>query len=142
MSLYESECIILKTYNLAESDKIFVGFTKKYGIIRGVAKGAKRLKSRFGAALEPFSVVEIEYYQKQDRELVSLRGIDLLESYFKSNGESNFLLTFTYLFEVLVEILPSNLTDETAYRMSKIKVLYTIYFVKNVRLPEKTIQPE
>lgn len=119
MSLYESEAIVLRTYSLAESDKIFLAFTRAQGMVRGVAKGAKRLKSRFGAALEPFSIVQIEYFQKQDRELASLRTIDLIESSFVSISNAEFYRTFSYLCEVLTEILPINLTDETAYRMVK-----------------------
>lgn len=119
MSLYESEAIILRTYNLAESDKIFLAFTRAQGTVRGVAKGAKRLKSRFGAALEPFSIVHLEYFQKQDRELASLRNVELLESSFVSISNPEFYRTFSYLCEILTEVLPVNLTDETAYRMVK-----------------------
>ena len=57
MPLIETESIILKTYNLAEADKIVLFLTRDHGVLRGVAKGAKRLKSRFGSGLEPFSIV-------------------------------------------------------------------------------------
>ena len=54
MSLIETESIILRSYNLAEADKIVVLLTRDHGVVRGVAKGAKRLKSKFGSGLEPF----------------------------------------------------------------------------------------
>jgi len=73
MALIETESIILKSYNLAEADKIVVFLSEDHGMIRGVAKGAKRLKSKFGSGLEPFSIVRITYKQKESVELV---GID------------------------------------------------------------------
>ena len=57
MSLIETESLVIKSYNLAEADRIVVFLTREHGMVRGVAKGAKRLKSKFGSSLEPFSVV-------------------------------------------------------------------------------------
>ncbi len=67
MGLVDTEGIILKTYSLAEADKIVVLLTQNEGLVRGVAKGAKRLKSRFGGGLEPFSIISISYFQKEER---------------------------------------------------------------------------
>ena len=75
MGLVETEGLVLKSYGLAEADKIVVLLTEKQGLVRGVAKGAKRLKSRFGGGLEPLTVVQTEYHQKDERELVSIRRI-------------------------------------------------------------------
>ncbi|HBR56430.1 MAG TPA: DNA repair protein RecO, partial [Blastocatellia bacterium] len=55
MPIFESESFVLKSYSLAEADRIVVFYTRNYGIVRGVAKGAKRLNSKFGSTLEPFS---------------------------------------------------------------------------------------
>ncbi len=84
MSLIETEGLILKSYPLAEADKIVLLLTERQGLVRGVAKGAKRLKSRFGGALEPFSIVDITYFQKEERELVSIRQIELKKSFFEN----------------------------------------------------------
>ena len=62
MPIYESESLVLKSHNLAEADRIVVFFTKVHGVVRGVAKGAKRLNSRFGSLLEPFTIVNLEYF--------------------------------------------------------------------------------
>ena len=52
MSLFETEALILRTYNLAEADKIVVCLSRSAGLIRGVAKNCRKLKNRFGASLE------------------------------------------------------------------------------------------
>ena len=119
MPLVESESLILRTYNLAEADKIVLFLTKEHGIVRGVAKGAKRLKSRFGSALEPFSVARITYFQKEVLELVSIQKMELIDSYFASASEPNFLQKFSYLTDVLVGSLPPHDPNEKLYRMTR-----------------------
>jgi len=84
MPLHETESIVLKSYNLAEADRIVVFFTRSFGVIRGVAKGARRTRSKFGSSLEPFSEISLEYFQKDDRELVSVQRADLVRSAFFS----------------------------------------------------------
>ena len=118
MALVETEGLILKTYSLAEADKIIIFFTKENGLIRGVAKGAKRLKSRFGGVLEPFTIVNLTYYQKEDRELVSISNIDLHKSFFAKAARPEFLQKFSYLFELLFEFAPPNEANERLYRMA------------------------
>src|SRR5215210_9357245 len=97
MPLFESESIVLRSYNLSEADRIVVFFTRDHGIVRGVAKGAKRLKSKFGSTLEPFSTVQLTYFQKEDRELVSVQNVELARSRFAPASDPEYLRIFSYL---------------------------------------------
>jgi DNA repair protein RecO (recombination protein O) len=117
MPLIETESLILKTYNLAEADKIVLLFTRDHGIVRGVAKGAKRLKSRFGSGLEPLTVVRVTYFQKEVLELVSIQNIELLESNFIAASNPEFLEKFAYLIDILGASVPPHDPNETLYRM-------------------------
>jgi DNA repair protein RecO (recombination protein O) len=120
MALHETSGLVLKTFSLAEADKIVVFLTPDFGLIRGVAKGAKRLKSRFGGGLEPFSEVSLSIFQKEERELVSIRGIELQKSYFEVISNPLFLQNFSYLAELLLEFVPANEPNERIYRMTKV----------------------
>ena len=120
MGLNETEALILKSYSLAEADKIVVFLTQNQGLIRGVAKGAKRLKSKFGGSLEPFSIVQITYFEKEERELVSIREIELIKSYFESASEPAFLQKFAYVADLLTEFAPPHDPNERLYRMVKV----------------------
>ncbi len=120
MSSIETEALVLKSYALAEADKIVVLLTRGEGVVRGVAKGAKRLKSRFGGGLEPFSIVQVSYYQKEERELVSINQVDLIKSYFEKAGEPEFFQKFAYLVELLIEFAPPHDPNEKLYRMAKV----------------------
>lgn len=119
MPLVESESLILKSYNLAEADKIVVLLTREHGIVRGVAKGAKRLKSRFGSGLEPFSIVAATYFEKETVELVSIQKVELLASNFAAAADPAFLGKFSYLAELLMAFSPPHDPNETLYRMTR-----------------------
>jgi DNA repair protein RecO (recombination protein O) len=120
MGLIETEALILKSYSLAEADKIVVFLTQNQGLVRGVAKGAKRLKSKFGGSLEPFSIVHITYFHKEERELVAIRESELVRSHFESASEPGFLQKFAYVAELLTEFAPPHDPNERLYRMVKV----------------------
>ena len=117
MPLVETESLVIKSYNLAEADKIVVLLTHDHGVVRGVAKGAKRLKSKFGSGLEPFSIVRVEYFEKEASELVSIQKVDLLQSNFTAASDPEFLQKFSYLGDLLITFSPPHDPNETLYRM-------------------------
>lgn len=117
MPIFESESFVLKSFNLAEADRIVVFYTRDFGIIRGVAKGVKRLNSKFGSTLEPFSTVKLTYFQKEDRELVSIQNAELLRSAFSAASDPGLLTLFSYLSELLIAFQPPNDPNEIVYRM-------------------------
>ena len=119
MPIYESESLVLKSHNLAEADRIVVFFTKVHGVVRGVAKGAKRLNSRFGSLLEPFTVVSLEYFEKEDRELVSIRHVDLVRSFFAEASDPAVLHSYCYIADLLIAFVPPRDANEKLYRMLK-----------------------
>lgn len=52
MQNFTTNAINLKSYNLSESDKIIVMYSKDKGIIRGVAKGVKKTTSKLGGRMD------------------------------------------------------------------------------------------
>ncbi|MEO7539776.1 MAG: DNA repair protein RecO [Pyrinomonadaceae bacterium] len=119
MSLIETESVVLKSYNLAEADRIVVFLTQDHGVVRGVAKGAKRLKSKFGSSLEPFSIVRMTYFEKESQELVSIDRAEIVRSNFSSASDPEFLQKFSYLGDLLISVSPPHDPNETLYRMAK-----------------------
>jgi len=61
--LYKEQGVVLRQHKLGEADKIITLMTQGSGKIRGVAKGIRRTKSRFGARLEPFTHVSVMLYR-------------------------------------------------------------------------------
>jgi DNA repair protein RecO (recombination protein O) len=117
MGLVETEAIILHTYKLAEADKVVVCMTQGAGLIRGVARGARRLKSRFGAGLEPFTHVNLSFFEKESRELVSIKGAEIIKSYFGAARDAEALEALQYLAELVREFAPPHQPEPKLFRM-------------------------
>jgi DNA repair protein RecO (recombination protein O) len=118
MSLVDTEALILRTYNLAEADKIVVCLTKSAGLVRGVAKGCRKLRNRFGASLEPFTFVNLTYYEKENHELVSIRQTEILKSNFNLSSDPSIVTGLAYLGDLLIEFSPPHQANELLFRMS------------------------
>src|SRR4030095_7842188 len=118
MPLVETEALVLRTYNLAEADKIVVCLSRAAGLIRGVAKGCRKLKNRFGASLEPFTLVNLSYYQKENQELVSLRQTEILKSHFNLSSDASILTALAYMGDLLVDFSPPHQANDTLFRMA------------------------
>lgn len=78
MALTRCEAIVVRTYPLGDTSRIAVLYSREFGLVRGVAKGARAPKSKFGAGLEPLSRVEVVLYRKEGRDLDLLSKIDVL----------------------------------------------------------------
>ena len=81
MALVTTQAIVLKSMRWGEADRILTFFSLRVGKVRGIARGARRMKSRFGGMLEPFSFINLTFFDKRNDSLASVRQIDALESF-------------------------------------------------------------
>jgi DNA repair protein RecO (recombination protein O) len=63
MSLYRDEAVVLRSWKLGEADRIVSLHTRGHGKVRGVAKGVRRTRSKFGARLEPTCHIAVQLYR-------------------------------------------------------------------------------
>jgi DNA repair protein RecO (recombination protein O) len=117
MAITETEALVLRSYNLAEADKIVVCLTRTSGLVRAVAKGSRRIKNRFGAALEPFTLLNITYYQKENQELASIRQAEIVRSHFNLFRHPDVLTGLAYIGDLVVEFSPPHQTNDKLFRM-------------------------
>jgi DNA repair protein RecO (recombination protein O) len=113
--LYTADALILRTYKLGEADRIVVFLTRDRGKKRGVAKGARRARSKFIGALEPLTEVRIAYFEKEQRELVGLNYAETVRSPLAHVTES--LGYVGYFAELLDECAQEADADDRLYRL-------------------------
>jgi DNA repair protein RecO (recombination protein O) len=124
MGLVETEAIVLQTYKLADADKIVLCMTEKAGLVRGVARGARRLKSRFGASLEPSTLIQLTFFEKETRELVTIKSAEIVESYFEAASDADAVEGLVYILELVKEFAPPHQADERLFKMLRACVAY------------------
>ena len=112
-----SESFILQTYPFREADLVVSFFTRDQGKLRGVARRARRPKSSFGSGLERLSHATVSYFQKENRELVSLNSCELLHSQFALASNYEASVALDYLAEITEQLLPPNETNERHFRL-------------------------
>ena len=115
MPLYTADALVLRTYKLGESDRIVVFLTEDRGKKRGVAKGARRPRSRFTGALEPLTQARIAYFEWERRELVGLNYAEPARSPLA--GRPDALGHVGYFAELLDQWSPEGDPSERLYRL-------------------------
>jgi DNA repair protein RecO (recombination protein O) len=66
---------------LGESDRIITFFTRDFGKIIGIAKGARRSKKRFQNALGLFSHLRLNFFEREGMGLMRVDGCDILHPF-------------------------------------------------------------
>ena len=61
---HKTRAIVLHTLDYGESDRIATFYTREYGKLKGIAKGARRSRRRFANALEPFSFTQVLFSRR------------------------------------------------------------------------------
>ena len=117
MPLRETEAIVLRTYRLAEADKIASLFTRQMGRLRAVAAGARRTKSRYGAALEPLSHIRAFIFEREHRDLLRMNSAELIESFFDMQKDYRIQLATQYMAEVAERMVPEREVNERLFRL-------------------------
>jgi DNA repair protein RecO (recombination protein O) len=60
---FKTEAVVLRSLRLGEADRVLHLYTEDRGRIGAVAKGVRRVKSRFGGRLEPLSRVKLVLHE-------------------------------------------------------------------------------
>lgn len=112
-----TEAIILHTYAARERDKMVVFLTPDHGKRKGWAYGARSIKSRFGAALEPLAKVNIVYMEREGEEAVRIESADLIRSLFPAQQNLLSSVSATYIAEMMDTFAPAEDPAELMYRL-------------------------
>jgi DNA repair protein RecO (recombination protein O) len=121
MPVFKAEALILRTYKLGEADRIVVFLTRDRGKKRGVAKGARRPRSPFTGGLEPMTRAEVQYYEREQRDLVRINFVEPVSRPMAaalSGAHSDIALGHIgYFAELIDEWAPEAHADERLYRL-------------------------
>src|SRR2546428_3666528 len=81
MALGKSTAVVIGSFALGESDRVVTFFSRQHGKIRGVARAARRIKSKFSGALELLTLGELIFFDTGRSELVRVDHFDVLRPF-------------------------------------------------------------
>ncbi len=96
---FTTEAINLKSYPLNDNDSIVVMFSKTKGLMRAVAKGAKRPKSKLGARIQMF--VANELMLLEGRNLDTIAQAQSVNTFSKIRNDLDKLSYSMYIAELV-----------------------------------------
>lgn len=119
MEQKKSEAIILRTKDFGESDLIVTVFSSLYGNLKGVAKGARRSSKRFVNSLNIFSLVNVEFRERRNGDLVWLDSCELIDGFPGIRSDYNLLLKASYMVEMTEILFPLNVPSSEMFQFLK-----------------------
>jgi DNA repair protein RecO (recombination protein O) len=115
--LRENEAFVLGSHPLGEADRIVTFLTRSSGKVRGVAKGARRSRRRFGSSLELLSRVRLSYFESERSDLARIEGTDLLESFYRLQEDPERGAAMACLAEIADGFAREQQEDEPLFRL-------------------------
>ncbi|HEV7968492.1 MAG TPA: DNA repair protein RecO [Candidatus Acidoferrales bacterium] len=117
MPLKESEAIVLRTFPLGEGDRLVSFLDRQSGRVRGVARGARLPKSRFGSTLEMLAYIRIWYFERETRELVRINQCELIESFMDVERDYSSAVALALVSEVTDSVLGEREAADAQFRL-------------------------
>ena len=104
MSRYQrTQGIVLRTYKLGEADRIIVLLSPDRGMIRGVAKGIRKTRSKFGSRLEQTSHVALQIHEGKS-ELHLITQVETIDYFPKIREDLNRLTKAAAMLEAVDQV--------------------------------------
>jgi DNA repair protein RecO (recombination protein O) len=117
MPLKESEAIVLRTFPLGEGDRLVSFLDRQSGRLRGVARGARMPKSRFGSTLELLSYIRIWYFERENRDLVRINQCELIESFLDLQSDYQAGVYLALMSEITEAVLGEREVADPQFRL-------------------------
>ncbi len=117
MSRYHrTQGIVLRTYKLGEADRIVVLLSPDRGMIRGVAKGVRKTKSKFGSRLEQTSHIALQIHEGKS-ELNLITQVETIDYFPQIREDFERLTKAAAMFEAVDQIALPGEPAEAMYKM-------------------------
>jgi DNA repair protein RecO (recombination protein O) len=111
MPLVKTPAITLKSRKWGEADRIVTFYAKHLGKIRAVARGARRPKSRMGAALEPLMLCDLNLFEKSGDTLFRVSQVDLVEPFVRFREDLTLMAAAARMANVVGAVTPDGDPD-------------------------------
>ena len=103
--ILKTEGFVLKTFDLRETSRIAIFFTKEYGKVSGVLKGIRKDHKKFGSSIDRFSLNDFVYYQYRNSDLHLISQCDLKNYYYPIRQDLKKSLAASYILELVNMIM-------------------------------------
>jgi DNA repair protein RecO (recombination protein O) len=111
----KTETIIISSMNLGEADKLVTFFSLDRGMLKGVAKNARKSFKRFGAGLESFTLVRLHLYEREHQELARIESAEIIEQHSGISADLGRTAAGAVMLEMVREMSPLGERNAAAF---------------------------
>ena len=133
MPVYKASALVLRRIPLGEKDKILTLFTREYGKLSAVAKGARRTTSRLAGASEPFMLLKALLAEGMNLDI--LTQCEIVHSFPTLRGDFGLVLRATYACELLDKLTVERDPAPEAFDL----LLSTLYVLQRASDPDAAL---
>jgi DNA repair protein RecO (recombination protein O) len=102
--LGKTAAVVIGSFPLGESDRLVTFYSRDFGKIRGVAKSARRMRSRFGSALELCTLGELVFFDGGRSELVRVDHFDITRPFDRVREDLERLAQAAWMVECVARL--------------------------------------
>jgi DNA repair protein RecO (recombination protein O) len=102
--LGKTAAVVIGSFPLGESDRLVTFYSRDFGKIRGVAKSARRMRSRFGSALELCTLGELVFFDTGRSELVRVDHFDITRPFDRVREDLDRLARAAWMIECVARL--------------------------------------
>lgn len=115
--MLKTEGIVLKEIRYKDTSKILNIYTKKYGKVNVLARGAYRPKSQIIANTQPFSYNEYQLYK--GKSFFYLNQGDIIDSFYSIREKMERVVFGYYILELIEKSIPDEQENEKLFLLLK-----------------------
>ena len=128
--IVSTHAIVLNKKNYSDSSLICDLFSKDYGKVTIIAKGAKSIKNPLGALLQPLNYIECIYYYKSSRNIQILKEASIINKYYTIGNDYKKMHYGLTVVDLINQINYVECPSDIIFRLTY-KILESLDNVKN-----------
>jgi DNA repair protein RecO (recombination protein O) len=113
---FKTEAVVLRTFRYGEADRILHLYTAERGRVGAIAKGVRRVKSRFGGRLEPLFRVNLVLHQGRG-ELCTVTQVETVAAHAALRERRDSLERASQACDAVLRLLDSEEPNPPAYNL-------------------------
>ena len=115
MAIQTTEAVVLNRRDLRETSMLATFYSKDFGKIKGILKGIRGDRSKYGSSAELFGLNKIVFYEKTKSDFQNITQCDLTEGFFGIRKSLGAIAYATYLVELVDELTEPAEKNEEIY---------------------------
>jgi len=115
--IVSTDAIVLRSMKYGDTSKIVTLYSRMYGKIRVMAKGARTSKNKFGASLEPMVHSSVVMYKKEHRDLHLLSKCEIASPFLGLNDDGGKMALGLAMIELVNMVMHDEEENQPMYTL-------------------------